>query len=577
MSQAKKIHHFIVHDIAIKSVTVFNDRAEVTRSLNVRLVPGLNEVLIEKVTSEADPESVRVDGRGVAVIHDVQFQCKPSLPEEGYSPKVKMLEEERKKLRSEKGAVKDREEMLRRRVEGLDRILMETGSSVVRYPTDGRSVPFTLNDESLQNLTKLFSFYEENSVGVRQKLRETSDEMQTLDEKLRKVDDEIGNAKNNENYIRHISVLLESAKGGEVVLDVSYQVWGAKWSPSYDIRIDSKPDQGRNMKLTYYGMIVQHTGEDWIDAPLVLSTAQPSLGGSIPELGTQIAKLYKPPPLAPVPHPGLRLMALGGHNLQLNSVTAVGPEDVGFGLSAESLSYAETTPTQNTAGDTILSTTFVIARPATIPSDSSEHKVTVTSMEMKPTTIHETVPAKNTNVFLTASVLNPSQFILLPGQANVYLNNSFIAKSDIKGVSPNERFFSSLGVDAAVKVEYKPAHEFSEQVGLLSKSSSTVHEQRIVIKNTKNEQVLITVKEHVPKSTDEKIKIKLISPELDQKMANRVDSMKKGELPTPGARLNSAHNLEWTVALEPNSETELLVKWSVEYPNGESVEYVEQF
>uniref|UniRef100_A0A914RFL4 Uncharacterized protein n=1 Tax=Parascaris equorum TaxID=6256 RepID=A0A914RFL4_PAREQ len=113
-----------------------------------------------------------------------------------------MLEEERKKLRSEKGAVKDREEMLRRRVEGLDRILMETGSSVVRYPTDGRSVPFTLNDESLQNLTKLFSFYEENSVGVRQKLRETSDEMQTLDEKLRKVDDEIGNAKNNENYIR---------------------------------------------------------------------------------------------------------------------------------------------------------------------------------------------------------------------------------------------------------------------------------------------------------------------------------------------------------------------------------------
>lgn len=47
MSQAKKVHHFAVHDIAIKSVTVFNDRAEVTRSLNVQLVPGLNEVLIE--------------------------------------------------------------------------------------------------------------------------------------------------------------------------------------------------------------------------------------------------------------------------------------------------------------------------------------------------------------------------------------------------------------------------------------------------------------------------------------------------------------------------------------------------
>lgn len=70
-------------------------------------------------------------------------------------------------------------------------------------------------------------------------------------------------------------------------------------------------------------MIVQHTGEDWIDAPLVLSTAQPSLGGSIPELGTQIVKLYKPPPQVPVPQPGPRLMGLGGYN-QPASVTAMG-------------------------------------------------------------------------------------------------------------------------------------------------------------------------------------------------------------------------------------------------------------
>lgn len=47
MPQAKKDHHFKVHHIALKSVTVFSDRAEVIRSLSVQLVPGLNEVLIE--------------------------------------------------------------------------------------------------------------------------------------------------------------------------------------------------------------------------------------------------------------------------------------------------------------------------------------------------------------------------------------------------------------------------------------------------------------------------------------------------------------------------------------------------
>lgn len=44
-------------------------------------------------------------------------------------------------------------------------------------------------------------------------------------------------------------MLLESSEGGEVELDVSYQVWGAKWYPSYDIRVDNKSDQGNNMKV----------------------------------------------------------------------------------------------------------------------------------------------------------------------------------------------------------------------------------------------------------------------------------------------------------------------------------------
>lgn len=37
----------------------------------------------------------------------------------------------------------------------------------------------------------------------------------------------------------------------------------------------------------YYGMIQQATGEDWNDVKLSLSTAMPSVGGTVPDLGTQ--------------------------------------------------------------------------------------------------------------------------------------------------------------------------------------------------------------------------------------------------------------------------------------------------
>uniref|UniRef100_A0A0M3IK33 Uncharacterized protein n=1 Tax=Ascaris lumbricoides TaxID=6252 RepID=A0A0M3IK33_ASCLU len=49
------------------------------------------------------------------------------------------------------------------------------------------------------------------------------------------------------------------------------------------------------------------------------------------------------------------------------------------------------------------------------------------------------------------------------------------------------------------------------------------------------------------------------------------------DTPSPGARLNSAHNLEWTVEVGPHQESELLVKWSVEYPIEATVNFREQF
>ena len=40
-------------------------------------------------------------------------------------------------------------------------------------------------------------------------------------------------------------------------------------------------------QIQYYGVIQQATGEDWKDAKLCLSTAMPSVGGTVPGLGTQ--------------------------------------------------------------------------------------------------------------------------------------------------------------------------------------------------------------------------------------------------------------------------------------------------
>jgi uncharacterized protein (TIGR02231 family) len=74
------------------------------------------------------------------------------------------------------------------------------------------------------------------------------------------------------------------------------------------------------------------------------------------------------------------------------------------------------------------STCFPIARPASIASDGTEHKVAIAQLELHPSFLHETVPARSENAFLTASAINTSELPLLPGPAAIYLNNSFVAK-----------------------------------------------------------------------------------------------------------------------------------------------------
>ena len=114
---------------------------------------------------------------------------------------------------------------------------------------------------------------------------------------------------------------------------------------------------------------------------------------------------------------------------------------------------------------------------------------------------------------------------------------------------------------------------------MITKNSSAGHEQRISVKNTKRtEAVLITLHESLPKSADEKIKVRLFSPDIGKnpKETKPEEDIRVVRLPSPGAELDDLHNLVWTEIIQPEHEKEFLVKWSVEYPHNETVEYVER-
>ena len=207
----------------------------------------------------------------------------------------------------------------------------------------------------------------------------------------------------------------------------------ASWTPLYDLRATVE-DKKTSISLHYRARIAQRTGEDWKDVSLVLSTASPQLGSTIPKLSAQyIGKLQLPTRRyrnMSMKSGGLR--GGGGSNaLPAPSSAHEGTIDFRDQLDGGGGFFEQ----PEAAVEGVVSTSFVIESLATIPSNTDKttqaHKVSIAVIDLSADLQWVSVPKESPSAFLQAKVKNTSQFLLLPGNANIFLENNFVAKSTI--------------------------------------------------------------------------------------------------------------------------------------------------
>jgi len=204
--------------------------------------------------------------------------------------------------------------------------------------------------------------------------------------------------------------------------------------------------------------------------------------------------------------------------------------------------------------------TFVIPRLATIITGDKPKKVTVAELKLDSKFTHYVVPGLSEKAYLRAQAWNTSDYPLLASQSvSIFFDNSFVAASTMKAVSPGEDFESFLGVDPAVKVEQKPTQKLRDKKGIFSKSNEDRYEVTTVVKNTKKVPLKINIKQALPQPQDKQIKVTMVAPTDEdvklgaQKVANLAEAEEKGMLhkshPHPLRKLVEPHNKQWTCDL----------------------------
>jgi len=168
--------------------------------------------------------------------------------------------------------------------------------------------------------------------------------------------------------------------------------------------------------------------------------------------------------------------------------------------------------------------------------------------------------------FLSAYVTNTSDYPLLAGAVNTFLDDTFVAASSLKTVMPGEKFELALGADEGIAIKRKLVNRFAEDTGITAKYRRVTYEFLVTVTNNKKTAEKVVFKDAVPVSRDEKIEVKLLTP------AERDLSTK--EAPKEISREEDG-KLVWRLSLKPGEKRELPLRFSVEYPAGTPVTGVE--
>ncbi|KAH7099564.1 hypothetical protein BKA62DRAFT_709371 [Auriculariales sp. MPI-PUGE-AT-0066] len=549
------------HDI--RAVTVFQvDRAEVNRRIQVQLKAGQNDVVVTKLPTCLDEDSLRVDGIGAATVFDVIYSPPVSTSS---SSKV---DEKLQELNKKRAAIYNEQQALERQNQILD----------------DYSKSMNAKDADSKTLGTFLDFYVERKRTIGDAISSATDQLQKVDQEIR--DAHVAQHLDTESLKRavKVTIVVLADEDGEAELALTYNVTGASWTPLYDVRAQIAGDSDAKDKadshkvhLHYRASISQHTGESWNNVQLALSTASPQLGSDIPTLN---------------PYTISELVFTLSKSSKKRKIAQPEPQSPAYSPTSPAYSPTGAPPMMRFQAamvtESAVSATFAIEGLSTIPSDSDTdsqtHKVSIAELQLSKVELEWiSVPKEQECVFLQCKVKNTSDYPLLPGPASIYMGNSFVAKSTIQHVAPQESFSTSLGIDGAVRVTYHPqSKNLKQPTGSLfaaNKTSTTAFSQRISVRNARRAPLpRLVVRDQVPVSSDARIKVTVMEPkELPTGPASA-----QGVLVSDGVRARHVQKndesaaegeagnglLEWVCTVQAGANVDLNLSYEVSSPVG---------
>lgn len=366
-----------------------------------------------------------------------------------------------------------------------------------------------------------------------------------------------------------LKVLDAVPAGPEAVVYVSYMVPRGEWNAVYEAHLDTLTNE---VVLYYNAEVRMSGGEDLHDVTLTLSSAAPRCNAALPPtMSIWRCGLIKPEP------PTSDISAdCRGFALCCNKV-APEPESCGVMQLMRPMADVEQVGTGGVAN-------FTIPTPQTVLANGRSTRVPFTELRMPAKISYVSVPEKLAAAFTRVKAKNTSDFTLLAGDVAVFLDGSYVTRSRLDAeCAAGGMVELDFGVDRAVEVKRVLLRQANRKVldSYLkgTKKNVKTYAYKVTVRNKKracgDDKGTVQVKliEHIPVSSEEHLRVRLVSPSKPQEEVYIFDDAadREEQLQRKARALKDEGVVEIEREVRAGESVEVLFSFEVEWPSTATV------
>jgi len=527
----------------ITEVTVYSDRARITREAVVKMPQGSFVLAFEKLPGWIDESSIRASllPAGVGSILDVRVQREYLA--QATDEKLVAAEKEVRNIEDKVADLDDELAVLEAKSKQIENV---RAFSMEKLPKDA-----VLRELKVEDYGAVVEY-------VTGEIRTIKTERRRIARERRELDPELAAKRRKLNELKQLTqleqttvlVTVENRVARNTSVTLTYMLPGATWESSHELRAEGTAPA--SVALTSYAILSQTTGEDWSSARILFSTQSAGESIQIPEVdvlllgGNAVTQARVRRKLSSFQR---ATNVFEGQNTawyQFNNPTANLNDFLG-NWEQQKVAQSRNEIVFRQLRDRGTTAHFAGEGKPMVRSDGNPVRVPIGKAQLAATHKIVAAPEVSLNAARIVTLKNTGRQPLLPGQTALFHDGAFLGQTDIEFVSSGEEFDVLFAIADQIKLE-KTLDRRASQLDRGRKTTRMKVAFDIVVQNLSKQSVALELTDRIPVSDNDAIEVERVDIE-------------------PTAKPDNKGLVKWPVSLAPNAKKTYRIEYTIEYPS----------